>query len=132
MLSPRTQKVKSKILTVLWKADPFEAKWSILAKSYSILRGDRDKEEVSLDKFLELCAPLIGVIPPHIYLSSMGWELGESHEQDQVSALTAHSFPVAFQKLVTHSRLRRRTAQTSAASSFRTLTTSLMPSLRLP
>jgi hypothetical protein len=131
MLSPRTQKVKSKILTVLWKADPFEAKWSILAKSYSILRGDRDKEEVSLDKFLELCAPLIGVIPPEIYLSVMGWELGESHEQDQVSALTACSFLVATQKMVTHSLLRRRAAQTSAAFSLRTLTASLLQSPRL-
>jgi hypothetical protein len=95
MLSPRTQKVKSKILTVLWKADPFEAKWSILAKSYSILRGNRDKEEVSLDKFLEMCAPLIGVIPPDIYLSVMGWELGESSEQDQVCTLMASSLTVA-------------------------------------
>jgi hypothetical protein len=131
MLSPRTQKVKSKILTVLWKADPFEAKWSILAKSYSILRGDRDKEEVSLDKFLELCAPLIGVIPPEIYLSVMGWELGESHEQDQVSALTAHGFPVASQKMITHSLLHRRAPQTSVASSLQTLTASLLRSLRL-
>lgn len=131
MLSPRTQKAKSKILTVLWKADPFEAKWSILAKSYSILRGNRDKEEVSLDKFLELCAPLIGVIPPNIYLSAMGWELGESHEQDQVSSLTAHSFLLASQKMVTHSLLRRRAARTSLASSLRSLTASLPPSLRL-
>jgi hypothetical protein len=102
MLSPRTQKVKSKILTVLWKADPFEAKWSILAKSYSILRGNRDKEEVSLDKFLELCAPLIGVIPPDIYLSVMGWELGESSEQDQVCTLMASSLTVAPWKMRTH------------------------------
>ena len=132
MLSPRTQKVKSKILTVLWKADPFEAKWSILAKSYSILRGNRDKEEVSLDKFLELCTPLIGVIPPNIYLTVMGWELGESREQDQVRPLTASSFPTTSQKMVTHSLLRRRAAQASVASSLRTLTASLLQSLRLP
>jgi hypothetical protein len=43
------------------KAYPFEAKCSILAKSYSILHGDRRRCSISLDKFLELCAPLIGV-----------------------------------------------------------------------
>ena len=60
MLSLRIQKVKSRILTVcileVWKADPFEAKWFILAKTYSILRGDRDKAEVSLGPF---CADLV-------------------------------------------------------------------------
>lgn len=102
MLSPRTQKVKSKILTILWKEDPFEAKWSILAKSYSVLRGHRDKEEVSLDKFLEFCAPLIGVIPPHMYLNIMGWELGESGGQDQVCALMTSSFTAMSWKMITY------------------------------
>lgn len=102
MLSPRTQKIKSKILTVLWQADPFEAKWSILAKSYSILRGDRDKKEVPLDRFLELCAPLIGVIPADIYLEVMGWQLGEPNEQDQVCSLTPFSVRVASRNAFTH------------------------------
>lgn len=102
MLSPRTQKVKSKILTVLWQADPFEAKWSILAKSYSILRGNRDKKEVSLDLFLELAAPWVGVIPADIYLNIMGWELGEPNEQDQVCALTNCNARVALPKTFTH------------------------------
>jgi hypothetical protein len=102
MLSPRTQKVKSKILTVLWKADPFEAKWSILAKSYSILRGNREKEEVSLDRFLKFCAPMVGMIPAGVYLSVMGWEVGESSEQEQVCKLTASSFIVPSWKTNTH------------------------------
>jgi hypothetical protein len=91
MLAPRTQKDKSKIMTLLWKADPFQAKWSILAKSYSILRGNREKEEVSLDKFLEFCTPRIGVIPPAIYLGVMGWELGDPNSEDQVCLLTRSS-----------------------------------------
>lgn len=57
MLSLRIQKVKSRIWTVfsleVWKADPFEAKWSVLAKTYSILCGDRDKAEDSLDTFFD-------------------------------------------------------------------------------
>jgi hypothetical protein len=99
MLSPRTQKDKSKILTLLWKADPFEAKWSILAKSYSILRGNREKEEVSLDKFLDFCTPRIGVIPPTIYLAVIGWELGNPNSEDPVCSRTHCSFDIEFWKL---------------------------------
>lgn len=96
MLNPRTQKVKSTILTVLWKHDLFGAKWSILAKAYSILRGDRDKEEVSLDIYLSHSAPLIGIISPDVYLSVMGWELGEPHGQDEVQILSTAISPVTF------------------------------------
>lgn len=50
---------------------------TILAKAYSIMRGDRDKEDAPLDKFLALCAPLMGMIAPGEYQSMMGWALGE-------------------------------------------------------
>lgn len=59
--------------TSYWKVDPFEAKRSILANSYSILHKDR-RCRVSLDRFLELCAPPIDVTAGdiYIYLSMMG------------------------------------------------------------
>jgi hypothetical protein len=47
------------------KADPFEVKWSIPARSYSVLLRKR----FSLDKFLELCVPLIGVSSRDIFFS---------------------------------------------------------------
>lgn len=53
---------------------------TILAKSYSIVRGNREKSEAPLDQFFALCAPLIGVIPPEMYLQQMGFQL----EYDQV------------------------------------------------
>lgn len=84
MLDPRTQAEKSKILKVLWKADPFEAKWAILAKGYSILRGDRDKEDVPLDRFFSVCCPAIYIITPDTYLNTMGWELTDTHGKVQV------------------------------------------------
>lgn len=102
MLSPRTQKVKSTILTTLWKQDPFAAKWSILAKGYSILRGNRDKKEVSLDIYLAHCAPLIGIIPPDIYLGVMGWELGEPSGQDEVRIRHNCSILVTFLSQTAH------------------------------
>ena len=60
-----------------WKADPFEAEWSILAKSYSVLHGDGTCC-LSPHRFLQLCAPLIGVSARdmNIYLSVMDWEAG--------------------------------------------------------
>ena len=43
-------------------------KFAMFAKAYSILRGNREKEVcVPLDGFFEICAPLIGVIPPDEY-----------------------------------------------------------------
>jgi hypothetical protein len=39
----------------------------ILAKAYSIVRGSRENEDVPLDGFFEVCAPLIGIIPPSEY-----------------------------------------------------------------
>ncbi|KAI6850559.1 hypothetical protein KC327_g648 [Hortaea werneckii] len=82
-LAPHTQKAISKVLTAWWHADPFEAKWAILAKAYSILRGGRDKDEAPLDEFFRLCAPRIGVIPPEQYQQMMGWQLIPAQEGEQ-------------------------------------------------
>nr|ABK91356.1 putative mating type 1-1-1 protein [Dothistroma septosporum] len=82
MLRGHTQKAISKALTILWRADPFEAKWAILAKAYSVLRGCREKKDAPLDTFFVFCAPLIGVIPPEEYLQWMGWQMGPPLEGD--------------------------------------------------
>ena len=57
----------------------------MLAKAYSILRGSREKEDVPLDEFFMICAPLIGVIPPEEYPQMMGWQLGPAKADDVVS-----------------------------------------------
>nr|ABG45907.1 putative alpha1 mating-type protein [Fulvia fulva] len=82
MLRGHTQKAISKALTILWRADPFEAKWAVLAKAYSVLRGCREKKDAPLDTFFVFCAPLIGVIPPEEYLQCMGWQMGPPLEGD--------------------------------------------------
>ena len=51
----------------LWKAYQFETNCYILAKNYSILHMETD-DVVSLDRFLELCAPLIGTNSRGIYI----------------------------------------------------------------
>lgn len=74
MLTDMTQKSKSGIIRNLWQLDPNKAKWSILAKAYSILR-DNHGNDVSLDTFLELTVPFIGLIQPCDYLETMGCKI---------------------------------------------------------
>ncbi|KAH0403927.1 hypothetical protein KCU89_g1638, partial [Aureobasidium melanogenum] len=59
----------------MWQNDPFRAKWSILAKAYSIIRESNTKDAAPLDKFLALTCPLIGIIPRDDYLGVMGWSI---------------------------------------------------------
>ncbi|GAM43843.1 mating-type protein [Talaromyces pinophilus] len=74
MFPEMTQKTKSGIIKDLWQADPYKGKWAILAKAYSLLRDDH-RNEVSLDSFLELTVPFIGLIQPEDYLEIMGCRL---------------------------------------------------------
>ncbi|KXL47440.1 hypothetical protein M433DRAFT_51314, partial [Acidomyces richmondensis BFW] len=87
LFARQTQKAISKVLTAWWREDPFEAKWTILAKAYSILRGSRKKEDVPLDEFFHLCAPRIGIIPPDQYQQLMGWQISPPDDADQTKTL---------------------------------------------
>ncbi|KAF1351344.1 mating-type protein ALPHA1/MAT-1/A-1, partial [Delphinella strobiligena] len=73
------QKNISGLLTRLWQNDPFKAKWSILAKAYSMIREHKAKDAAPLDKFLSHTCPHIGIIPKNDYLSVMGWEIVEEN-----------------------------------------------------
>ncbi|KAF2214514.1 hypothetical protein CERZMDRAFT_110793 [Cercospora zeae-maydis SCOH1-5] len=75
VLAPHTQKAISGCLAQLWKADLFTAKWALLAKAYSVVRGCGEKKDAPLDDYFIICAPLIGVIPPEQYLEMMGWQV---------------------------------------------------------
>ncbi|GAB7353584.1 hypothetical protein MBLNU459_g4008t1 [Dothideomycetes sp. NU459] len=76
------QKEISGLLTRLWQNDPFKAKWSLLAKAYSMIREYKTKDVAPLDVFLSLTCPYIGIIPRDDYLSVMGWEIvGENGEK---------------------------------------------------
>ena len=69
------QKEISGILTVLWQNDPSKAKWSILAKGYSVIRDSKGKGNTPLDIFLAINGPFIGVIAPDAYLGTLGWSM---------------------------------------------------------
>nr|QIA15783.1 mating type protein MAT1-1 [Venturia carpophila] len=67
------QKDISGFLTRMWSSDPFQAKWSIIAKAYSVIRDMVGKANAPLDKFLQIVCPLIKIIEPAKYLDMMGW-----------------------------------------------------------
>ena len=69
------QKDISGFLTTIWQSDPSKAKWSILAKAYSVIRDSQGKDITPLDQFLAITGPLIGIIKPEYYLQAMGWEI---------------------------------------------------------
>jgi len=74
------QKEISGNLTLIWQEDPFKAKWSILAKSYSLIRDNQGKIKAPLDKFLAINGPLIGIIKPENYLRALNWEIARDED----------------------------------------------------
>ena len=74
------QKEISGFLTYLWQTDPCKAKWSILAKAYSIIRDSKGKENAPLDVYLAINGPFIGIIAPENYLVMLGWEISLNGE----------------------------------------------------
>ena len=43
-----------------------------------------EKEDVPLDRFFEICAPLVGIISPSEYQQTMGWQLSPAKAGDEV------------------------------------------------
>ncbi|KAL8708265.1 MAG: hypothetical protein Q9220_006842 [cf. Caloplaca sp. 1 TL-2023] len=69
------QKVISTYIVFLWEQDPFKAKWTLVAKAYSMIRDQVGKEHAPLDTFLTLVMEFVGIIEPQEYLGLMGWEI---------------------------------------------------------
>lgn len=93
------QKDISGFLTTMWQNDPFKAKWSILAKAYSIIRENNTKNAAPLDKFLSLTCPLIGIVPRDEYLGVMGWSIVDTagvKNMERLFTPEISSFPESF------------------------------------
>lgn len=84
MFTSLQQKEISTFLTCLWQDDPFKAKWTILAKAYSIIRDDKGKENARLDSFLAINAPYIGVLPPAEYFKMLGWKFSTNGNYETI------------------------------------------------
>uniref|UniRef100_A0A8H7N0P0 Alpha box domain-containing protein n=1 Tax=Bionectria ochroleuca TaxID=29856 RepID=A0A8H7N0P0_BIOOC len=66
------QKAASGLLTNLWNQDPFRNKWALIAKVYSFIRDEIGKDRISLPFFLGVCCPIMNIIEPAVYLSTLG------------------------------------------------------------
>lgn len=65
----------SRLLERFWRLDPFQAKWTILAKAFSVIRDDKGKKDASLDAYLAISAPFVAIVRPADYLGMMGYQL---------------------------------------------------------
>lgn len=94
------QKEISGFLTILWQNEPFKAKWSILAKSYSLIRNSQGKANAPLDLFLAINGPLIGVIEPARYLEALSWEVAV--DEDGQTVMRRYGNPIDEQLFITN------------------------------
>ena len=79
------QKEISGLMTVIWNEDPFHSKWSLLAKSYSIIRDSVGKGNAPLDGFLAVSTKFLDIIEPHEYLETLGWSIYLDDLTEQVT-----------------------------------------------
>lgn len=70
-----TQKDISGLMKTLWKTDPYQGKWSVMAKTYSIIRDKQGKDKTPLSQFLAINAPKLAIVTPENYLTHFGWRL---------------------------------------------------------
>jgi hypothetical protein len=81
------QKEISAFVHRLWTADYFKAKWTIIAKAYSIIRDSVGKSNAPLVGFLQIACPFVGVVPPSHYMVTFGWIL----PQGQTGLIREHT-----------------------------------------
>ena len=60
-------------MTYLWKNDPCQNKWYILAKAYSVIRDMQGKAHSPIQIFLQVNAPFIKVAEPANYIGRLGY-----------------------------------------------------------
>lgn len=76
----------------MWNHDLFQAKWAIIAKSYSIIRDNMGKSNAYLSEFMALIVPVIGIIEAHDYLEVMGWALHKVDAEYQLTRIKDRDF----------------------------------------
>ncbi|KAI9888790.1 MAG: hypothetical protein M1814_006295 [Vezdaea aestivalis] len=76
------QKDISIVLKPIWDADPFQSKWVVMAKSYSLVRNALEKGGLgsSFELFLAVSKDVVGVIAAEDYLSVMGWKIVQTSQ----------------------------------------------------
>nr|WRK65007.1 putative mating-type 1-1-1 R protein [Davidsoniella virescens] len=112
------QKSISALMATLWKTDPFQSRWMLIARVYSFIRNTIGKPKVKLCDFLDVAAPSMHVPQPDDYLIKLCWvysanEAGQvTFFQDDlglkfyVASLEKVPIPNADQELLVHCLVR--------------------------
>nr|AYN77767.1 mating-type protein MAT1-1-1 [Berkeleyomyces basicola] len=67
------QKNISPFITKLWRKDPFQSRWMLMASVYSFVRDSIGNKGAKLLTFLDIAAPLMCTPKPEEYLKSLCW-----------------------------------------------------------
>nr|AEF12281.1 mating type protein MAT1-1-1 [Clarireedia homoeocarpa] len=96
------QKDASPIIAVLWARDIFKSKWAILARAFTLIRDAGVSGTV--EAFLRIACPYIGIIPVDQYPSSMNWifEIREQTETGQSTAVLRQTLAPDIKSFPTH------------------------------
>jgi hypothetical protein len=87
------QKDISGIVQFLWHNDPFQAKWGVLAKAYSLIRDHQGKQDSPLHIFFKINGPMLDIVTPKKYLVVLGWTI-ENGEDGGLALRRRESFQV--------------------------------------
>nr|AJW31372.1 mating-type protein MAT1-1-1 [Rutstroemia paludosa] len=96
------QKDASPIIAVLWARDIFKSKWAILARAFTLIRDAGVSGTV--EAFLRIACPYIGIIPIDQYLSAMNWvfEIRQQTETGQSTAVLRQTIAPDINSFPTH------------------------------
>nr|AIF76159.1 mating type protein MAT1-1-1 [Didymella maydis] len=80
VFKPWPMKKLSNPMGVMWEADANKSLWSLMTKSWSIIRDQIGKDKAPLDQFFRIICPYLNIPSPETYLDSCGWTLESDDE----------------------------------------------------
>ena len=91
-------------ISMMWKQDPNESVWILIAKAWSMIRDQLSEHSLppaSLQEFVNIICPYLNIPSPAVYMEGMGWEFKVSADGSQtltrIFTTTAESFDVGVQ-----------------------------------
>ena len=75
---------------MMWAADVFKNKWSLIASAYSKIRDDFGKS--NMEEFLTVIEDYVQLIKPEHYLDTMGWAIVKSDDTVELVRANKASF----------------------------------------
>ncbi|KAF2477308.1 uncharacterized protein BDR25DRAFT_339254 [Lindgomyces ingoldianus] len=73
-------KTLSNPIGILWEENPNKPLWTLMTKTWSIIRDQIGKKKAPLDLYFRIMCPYLGIPQPETYLEHMGWKLAADAE----------------------------------------------------